>query len=274
MNETIEQKNEVQNKPSRRKYIIAAGIILCVIAGFIYRFLTWDSNLHIDGVIEGNELFIRQTAAKTLNKEWLELTEDDFAKITKLEIRNKMFSDISYIKKFLNLQELYLESIKVPPPDLPAWKAFLADCRIIKRPQWGVLDLSPLTNLQKLQILKIHNTDIKSLKPLLTFKNLKEFSIGSGQLARQIRIPNLKYIKKLNKLEILRINNINNFDVKLVKNLKNLQSLDVSNTKISNLDHIKGLINLREFYIRDCNNISDQQVEELQKALPKLKIYR
>ncbi|MBN1972372.1 MAG: leucine-rich repeat domain-containing protein [Sedimentisphaerales bacterium] len=267
--------NYTQIKTSRSKCIIAAVIFLCVvIAVFIYRFLTWGSNVHLDEPIPGEEVFIRQAVAKTLNKDWLELTEDDFVKITELEISNKTLSHIKYIMKFPNLQKLYLENIKVPQPDLPTGKAFLVSCRIIKQPDWGVLDLSPLTNLQKLQILKIHNTDIESLKPLLSFKNLKEFSLGSEQLTRQIQIPNLKYIKKLNKLEILRINNIKSFEIKLVKNLKNLQSLYVSYTKISNLDPIKGLTNLREFYIRDCNNISDQQVDELQKALPNLKIYK
>ena len=41
MKDTIEKASNTKKKPSRRKYIIAVGIILCILAGYIYLVVTW-----------------------------------------------------------------------------------------------------------------------------------------------------------------------------------------------------------------------------------------
>ena len=56
--------------------------------------------------------------------------------------------------------------------------------------------------------------------------------------------------------------------------MTNLEILDLQVTLISDLEPLKKLTNLKTLYIKDCPNIIDEQVEDLQKALPNLQIDR
>ena len=55
--------------------------------------------------------------------------------------------------------------------------------------------------------------------------------------------------------------------------LTNLQVINLHDCQISDLEPIKKLLNLETLDLRDCN-IVDEQVEDLQKALPELEIVR
>ncbi|MEJ2649716.1 MAG: leucine-rich repeat domain-containing protein, partial [Sedimentisphaerales bacterium] len=59
-----------------------------------------------------------------------------------------------------------------------------------------------------------------------------------------------------------------------IRGLKNLQSIFIDHTSVSDLVPIKNLKNLQRLYLRGCPNITDQEIQDLQKALPELKIYR
>ena len=50
MEESSEIVEDIKKKPARRKYIIAAVIVLlCILAGYIYRVMTWQSESQIKG---------------------------------------------------------------------------------------------------------------------------------------------------------------------------------------------------------------------------------
>lgn len=53
-----------------------------------------------------------------------------------------------------------------------------------------------------------------------------------------------------------------------------MKNLVIANTQIVNLEPLMGLKNLKNLFIENCPNITDEQVEELQKALPNLNITR
>ena len=49
---------------------------------------------------------------------------------------------------------------------------------------------------------------------------------------------------------------------------------DLDDTQVIDLEPIRNLINLKQLFLRNCKNITDEQVEDLQKALPNLEIKR
>ena len=142
----------VKKKPSRRKCIIAATILLSVFTGYIYLVLTWEQKS--DPI---NESIIRQAAAKTryLNKEPNELTDEDFAKITSLQLQHSELSDIKLLDKFISLEYLTLEGSIFSKKGSPKWMTFLAKLGILDLSDRTYIDLSPLenhVNLKKLYI--------------------------------------------------------------------------------------------------------------------------
>jgi hypothetical protein len=60
-------------------------------------------------------------------------------------------------------------------------------------------------------------------------------------------------------------------DISALKNLTNLKELDLSDTAVIDISALKNLTNLQELDITDTE-VSKEQIEELQKKLPKLDI--
>ncbi len=213
-----------EKKPSRKKYLIPAVIILCILAGLIYRAITWESKPD-----PASEKIIRQAAAAQLTTDTNNpidpntLTDEDFVKITELRIEYHELSDIKLLEKFTNLQTLFLFNIRFPKKDIPSWMKMLSKLGIFNLSERFNIDLSPIRNLTNLQALELYRTQVSNLKPL--------------------------------------------------RNLTNLRTLGLGSTQVSNLEPIKGLKKLRYISIRNCP-ITDEQVEDLQKALPNLKISR
>ena len=105
-NENIQKDNK--KKPSRRKYIIAAGFIL-LIGIFVLLFHIWEPKYD-----PASEAVIHEAAAEILKKDPNELTDDDFAKITAMKLQGEILADIKLLEKFTNLQELSI--IYTPRP--------------------------------------------------------------------------------------------------------------------------------------------------------------
>ena len=129
-------------------------------------------------------------------------------------------------------------------------------------------DIKPLEKLSNLQILELNTVAVRNIKPLSGLVNLKRMSLINTQ------VSNLQPIKGLAHLQSLRLVDSQVSDLEPLKGLTNLQNLYLSLTQVSDLEPIKGLKNLVELWLEHCNNITDQQVEDLQKALPKLTISR
>jgi Leucine-rich repeat (LRR) protein len=241
MNKSTEQAN-IPKKPLRRKYIIAAGFILCVIAGYVYWVLTWNP---VDSEsIKESEAIIRQLAAAQLNKDPNLLTDVDFEQITVLGLGGKELSDIKLLEKFTNLQTLNLLQINWPKKEIPFLMKVLVKIKLYNPNKKFALDLSPLEKLTNLQELYLSGLLIKDITPLSGIINLKHLVLY------QIPISNYESLKDMKNLEFLQLNDIS----------------------ISDLDPIKKLTNLKIIYIYDCPDITNEQIEDLQKALPNLVI--
>ena len=239
-------------KPSRRKYIIAAGIILaCIIAGLSYRVATWSPETSESQKASENK--IRKAASRFAQKTPETLNDDDFAKITLLLIGQSSISsvpitveltDIKLLEKFTSLQTLELGKIIYPRKDIPKLITVLAKLGILDIDKRFALDLEPLKELHNLKRLTISQTAVKNIKPLSGLVNLQWLDLTRTTV----------------------------YDLKPIKNLKNLEYFNINNTQVASLEPLKSLTRLQTLHISGCKNISDRQVEDLHKALPNLKI--
>ncbi len=216
------QQNMKENKPSKQKYIIPAVIILCILAGLIYRAITWTP---VDSESKkASEAIIRQAAAALLTTDPNNpinpntLTDADFAKITELEISGILtkteLSDIKLLEKFINLQELTLFDIKFSEKDIPSWMKMLSKLGIFNLSERFNIDLSPLKNLSNLQNLSLGYTQVSNLEPLRSLTNLQELNLYITQ------VSNLETIKGLKNLTYIGIDNCHNITDKQVEELK------------------------------------------------------
>ena len=239
-------------KYSHRRYLIAAVVILL----FITYALALIVISHMQKPDPVNQAYFRQKAAKILRKDPNELTEEDFTKIIELSCvdtiktnqiwvtKINQLSDIKTIEKFTNLEELDLRMMYPPEHRFPKWMNFLSKSGIYDYNKRFTLDLRPLGKLTKLREIHLGGSSIKHIKPLANLSNL----------------------------EYLRLMDTPVCDLKPISKLPNLECLDIKNTEIEDLEPIKGLVKLKLFYISNCKNISDKELDDLQKALPKLKI--
>lgn len=176
---TINKINTGKTLLQNRFIIAAAIVLLCVIAIYIYASLTRKSKTQKE-----SEAIIRQAAAAQLNKDPNKVTNKDFAAVKTLDLSGKKVYDIGLLRKFTNLEELNLNSIPLPEPDIPEWMVVLGKLHVIdlykiyykSYKDNYFIDLSPLENLSDLKILYISNTALKDLKPLAKIKNLQEIN--------------------------------------------------------------------------------------------------
>ena len=106
---------------------------------------------------------------------------------------------------------------------------------------------------------ELTESDYKSIKGL----NL--FDRGIGDISS---LANLKNIT------LLDLNNNKLSDISSLANLTNLTDLGLGGNQLSDISSLFGLKRLKYLDIRGCMGITDKQVQELQKALPKLMIER
>ena len=139
---------------------------------------------------KASDRIIIETVAAQLNKDANDVTVEDFAKITTLSLAEKKAYNIQMLNKFENLEELDLNFISLPDPDIPKWMVVLAKMHIIdlyekyytSYKNKYYIDLSPLENLSNLQVIHIRSTAVKDLKPLAKIKNLRKLNVDISML--------------------------------------------------------------------------------------------
>ncbi len=250
MSEQIEKTSELKKNNSiwRRYRVAAILVLLCLLSVYIYGVLTWKSQSQIM-----SEKIIRQNAASILVKKANQLTNDDFAGIKKLYLKNTGFSgksigvqlsDIKLIGKFINLQELHLNNIRVSQQKPSSIMVLLEKLKIVKSPasKYIYIDLSPLKNLTKLEILTLVHSEINNIKPLAFLKNLKELDISYTEI----------------------------LDIEPLCELPNLEKLTIEPYSIKNLKQITRIKKLKELKLN--GQIDPDAIKYLETVLPDLKI--
>ena len=172
----------------------------------------------------------------------------------------------------------------------------------------SIEDLSPVRNLNKLEVLRanstlvedlsalkynitlkeleVANTTIDDLSVLATLRNLEKLNLANTQVNRLTQLKNCPNLVSLNlggtritnvgilhdlaKLKSLDISNTTIRDLAPIAGLKDLQSLNISGSAIANLQALSEMENLREFY---CSNTSISDLTPLQKNRRLSKIY-
>ena len=278
----MEKKIYIQKEPSQERYtIIAIVLVFFITAVLILIILRSKPDLK-------SELIIRRIAAKQLSEglknpiDQNNLKDQDFAKITDFSIlatkeifvmchinsrnpwlqqeampsslkysiyytdKNNQLSDIRLLAKFTNLKKLDISSIIFPENHIPNTINALASL--------GIYDINEIN---------ISENHIPQYKKILA-------KLGIYDIQRRYAID-LRPLKKLVHLEELKISGAAVKDINPLEGL-NLKHLQLIGVPVSDIKSLKSLSKLQSLEIIHCPNITDKEIEDLQKALPELKI--
>ncbi len=109
---------------------------------------------YLDEYDPASEVVIRKAVAIQLNKNQNELTDADFAEITKLNLDNTQISNLEPIKRLKNLRELYAYNNPIS-------------------------DIEPLRELVNLEKLILNGTQVTNLEPLSNLLKLTDYKLNN-----------------------------------------------------------------------------------------------
>jgi hypothetical protein len=108
----------------------------------------------------------------------------------------------------------------------------------------NINDLSLLQKMPNLEVLLLDGASINNIDPLSCLVNLRDLYLVSTNIS----------------------------DVEPLRDLVDMKMLDLHGSNVSDLGPIKGMTHLKRLNIRNCKNITYDQVKDLQKAMPELAI--
>ncbi len=209
-----------------------------------------------------NENEFLPKSCRTYNQ-FMYLVSEDFYQIlqtNKIKISSKRFGDsISQVK-----------SIKISASagsdiDLNGIQCF-PYLNTLEISGAGIKDLSPLAELNRVEVLKIDQTNIFNLEPLRNMTKLKELTITNTAT-----LQNLAGIENFKRLEYINLSNNGIVGIEELAELTRLQEINLNNNEIEALESLEVLPEL--LILKVENNLIDfNEVEEFQgfKALREL----
>lgn len=176
-----------------------------------------------------------------------EIYKSDLEKIEALAVRGmdaaeENLIEVNSIKGLeycKNLKTLTISSGEIPD-----------DNEEIRYSKGAIKDLTPLSNLKKLELLRLSHNEISDVSPLKDLTGLKYLYISHNNVSD---ISSLKNLANLESFDFA-VNKIT--DMSIVENFKNLKLLDIYSNKISNINYIKELEKLT-YFRADSNNIEN-----------------
>lgn len=117
------------------------------------------------------------------------------------------------------------------------------------------------SELESLEVLKIDNSKLKSLKGLEYAINLKELTIRNSSLTNFDIISNFKYLIKLDLMD----NNIESID--FLNNLEDLEYLNLQGNNIKSINSINGRLTLLKELNISYNNLYSIQLNSLNNLI-------
>ena len=176
-----------------------------------------------------------------------EIYKSDLEKIEALAVRGmdaaeENLIEVNSIKGLeycKNLKTLTISSGEIPD-----------DNEEIRYSKGAIKDLTPLSNLKKLELLRLSHNEISDVSPLKDLTGLKYLYISHNNISD---ISSLKNLSNLESFDFA-VNKIT--DMSIVENFKNLKLLDIYSNKISNINYIKELEKLT-YFRADSNNIEN-----------------
>ena len=182
----------------------------------------------------------------------IEVSSNDVAKISELDISTSSISNLSGLENFTNLTSLNSSknTITVASPLKQLTK--LESLNMSENPVNTEI-LSTISTLTQLKQLDMTNTKMNG-DQLDYFKNLNNIEtliLASNNISAIEKISGLKTLTKLN-ISV----NTSFTDFGQVKSFTNLQELNVSGTGITNFEGIKELSNIEKLYAADNKEIT------------------
>ena len=176
-----------------------------------------------------------------------EIYKSDLEKIEALAVRGmdaaeENLIEVSSIKGLeycKNLKTLTISSGEIPD-----------DNEEIRYSKGAIKDLTPLSNLKKLELLRLSHNEISDVSPLKDLTGLKYLYISHNNISDISLLKNLANLESFD----FAVNKIT--DMSIVENFKNLKLLDIYSNKISNINYIKELEKLT-YFRADSNNIEN-----------------
>lgn len=281
--EKLQERTE-KKKPSIKKYIIALSLFLFLLIALL--FLVYSNQREPEPDLLSEKLILKE-AGWPFGKDPNDITDRDFRRVSEIILGKRNYvdyspgpvlrirdfgtselCDIKAIEKLTNLQHLDLDTIRRPQEKIPKWMKFMAKLGIMNLDKRFKIDLKPIEKLQNLRSLGIFDT------PVSNFESIKDLANLKSLILYNTNISDLEPLRKLTNLECLDLANLHISTLEPLKNLNNLRILNLHDNLMSDLEPLKEIKSLRRLDIRNCPNITDQQVLDLQKALPDLEIIR
>ena len=176
-----------------------------------------------------------------------EIYKSDLEKIEALAVRGmdaaeENLIEVSSIKGLEYCKNL--KTLKISSGEIPD------DNEEIRYSKGAIKDLTPLSNLKKLELLRLSHNEISDVSPLKDLTGLKYLYISHNNISDIISLKNLANLESFD----FAVNKIT--DMSIVENFKNLKLLDIYSNKISNINYIKELEKLT-YFRADSNNIEN-----------------
>jgi len=207
---------------------------------------------------------VREAVARQLGKKPQELIDEDYKKVEQLDLSRSEISDLQPLEVLTGLQKLHLYDTRVSK--LEPLKT-LTSLRELRLSRTRIRNLEPLAGLTNLQRLWVDGTQVSDLEPLKGLTGLEVLDLG------YTRVTNLEPLLALAKLKMLWLPATKVRSLESLKSLTNLQRLYLWDTEVSDLEPLTALTSLQVLDL-SRTRVSDEEAAELQKALPKVKIYR
>ncbi len=208
-----------------------------------------------------DDVIIKNAIAQELKKESLDLTEEDYGSLTKLDLYGKKISDVTLLKRCKTLKQLNLSGTGISDISILAeltnlTRLWLHENQIsdisaiegltnlitLSLDNNQISDISSLSHLIKLTTLSLYNNQISDISHLAGLTNLTNLDLRINQ------IGNISALIELASLKQLQLSNTKIVDIEPLKNLANLIFLDLNNTGFNDLKPIKGLNKLTSLY--------------------------
>ena len=199
------------------------------------------------------ERAIRKAAGKPTGK----LIKADLEKVTVLENELIVQADLNTVAKFTQLKRLVLSERQI-------------------------IDVSPLVKLTQLEELYLEDcgrhalglgngileaNERLNLNTLSNFTQLKKLDLDSNH------ITDVRPLIKLTGLTLLSLDFNKLTDVDPLTKLMNLELLHLGNNQLTDVTPLAKLTRLKQLFLTNNPDLTKAQIDELQKALPKCKIF-
>lgn len=178
------------------------------------------------------------------------MTAEEAAEVPRLELKEAGIRDISALRHFTGLEELFLTNNRIS--DL----SILPELKNLSRLNVEgnqVSDLSALQEMTWLQRLDLRNNQITDIRPLRKLTRLNMLDVSKNQIDDISSLRNLTSIKEI----FLSYNSIR--DITVLKGMKGLSYLAMGHNRIKDITPIKDLANLHELVMPN-NEIEDISV--------------